>query len=79
MDLEEGNVAGQQFVPWTWEGFENAGRAATAAAGVVSPADLAAEALLSAGVAAVAGLASAAAATASTAVAAVVAVVVAVS
>ena len=67
-------MAGQQFVPETWEGFGNAGKAVTAAAGVVSQADLAAEVLPSAGAAAVAGLASAAAATASTAVAAVVVV-----
>ena len=67
--LEGENEAGLQFVPETWEGFGDAGKASTAA-GVGGQADLAAAVLPSA--AAAEGLANAAAAAAST-VAAVVA------
>ena len=66
--LEGENEAGLQFVPETWEGFGDAGKASTAA-GVGGQADLAAAVLPSA---AAEGLANAAAAAAST-VAAVVA------
>ena len=67
--LEGENEAGLQFVPETWEGFGDAGKASTVA-GVGGQADLAAAVLPSA--AAAEGLANAAAAAAST-VAAVVA------